>query len=120
MSTSGRKTKKGRTSVRIEPFWLNPATIKGTTAILVGSFVLFAPEISAWLLSLTIGVALIVAGVSDFRFPGRSGVGVRRRRLEGVLSVGAGVFFLVFPSETVRGLAIAGGIYLAARGVSVV
>ena len=119
MSSSGRETKDGRTSVRIEPFWLNPATIKGTTAIVLGSFVLFAPEISARLLSLAIGVALIVAGVSDIRFPGRSGEGVRRRRFEGVLSIGAGVFFLVFPTQTVRVLAIAGGIYLAVRGVSV-
>jgi hypothetical protein len=42
---------------------------------------------------LTIGVALIVAGVSDIRFPGRSGKGARRRRLEGVLSIAGGASF---------------------------
>ena len=119
MSDSGRDPSAKRTSARLEPFWLNPATIKGTIAILAGGFVLFAPAISVRLLNLIIGVALIVAGVSDSWFPGRSPVGGRRRILEGILSVVAGLFFLVFPTETVRALAVIGGIYLAVRGVTV-
>ena len=119
MSDSGRDPSAKRTSARLEPFWLNPATIKGTIAILAGGFVLFAPAISVRLLNLIIGVALIVAGVSDSWFPGRSPVGGRRRILEGILSVVVGLFFLVFPTETVRALAVIGGIYLAVRGVTV-
>jgi len=120
MSDSGRDTNAKRTSARLEPFWLNPATIKGTVAILSGGFVLFAPAISVRLLNLIIGVALIVAGVSDSWFPRRHPVGGRRRILEGILSVVMGLFFLVFPAETVRALAVIGGIYLAVRGVTVV
>jgi uncharacterized hydrophobic protein (TIGR00271 family) len=120
MSDSSRGTSARRTSARLEPFWLNPATIKGTIAILSGGFVLFAPAISVRLLNLIIGVALIVAGVSDSWFPGRSPVGGRRRILEAILSVVVGIFFLVFPTETVRTLAVIGGIYLAVRGVTVV
>ena len=119
MSDSGRDPSAKRTSARLEPFWLNPATIKGSIAILAGGFVLFVPAISVRLLNLIIGVALIVAGVSDSWFPGRSPVGGRRRILEGILSVVAGLFFLVFPTETVRALAVIGGIYLAVRGVTV-
>jgi len=121
MPNSGDDTTNRGLSVRIEPFWLNPATIKGTTAILVGFFVLFAPATSARLLSLLVGVTLIIAGISDLRFSGHSDKGDgRRRTLEGVLAVLGGLFFLLLPNQTVRALAIAGGIYLAVRGVSIV
>ena len=61
-----------RFSSRVEPFWLNPATIKGTVAIVAGLTLLLAPDLSAHLVRLLIGGALVVAGASDLWFKARA------------------------------------------------
>jgi uncharacterized membrane protein HdeD (DUF308 family) len=112
---------RGRLSARIEPFWLNPATIKGSIAIGSGLLVLAAPDVSALLLRATVGIALIASGVSDLWFGLRRGTPGRVRAIvEGVLAASFGVVVIVFPTQTLRGLALFATGYLAIRGLSVI
>ena len=113
---------KAQLSARIEPFWLNPATIKGTVAIIGGLAILGFPAESLPLLRVVLGVALIITGLSDLWFHLRSRkAGNRVRDLaEAVLTVGLGVLFLVFPAKTLRVVMLIAGIYLAVRGLVVI
>ncbi len=56
------KRPKGRFSSRVEPFWLNPATIKGTVAIAGGVLILAFPDSTLEVLRLVVGLTLIVVG----------------------------------------------------------
>lgn len=112
---------RSKMSARVEPFWLNPATIKGTIAIAAGVLLLAAPNLSALLLRLSVGIALLVGGTSDIWF------GIRRKTprrlrsiLEGVLSLGFGALVIVLPTETVRGISILGAVYLVVRGLAAI
>lgn len=117
--TSGAS--KGRLSARVEPFWLNPATIKGSIAIGAGLLVLAAPNVSALLLRMIIGVALIAGGGSDLWFGlRRGGPGRIRGIIEGLLAASFGIFVIVFPTQTLKGLTLFGAGYLAIRGLSVI
>ena len=112
---------KAQLSARVEPFWLNPATIKGTVAIVGGVVILGFPAESLLVLRVVLGVALIVTGLGDlwFHLRGRK-EGNRIRDIgEGVLTVGLGVLFLAFPAETLHVIMRIAGAYLAVRGVIV-
>lgn len=110
-----------RLSSRVEPFWLNPATIKGTIAILGGVAILLVPEVSAFVLRVVVGGALIVSGATDLWFKVRiAGAAKLRVIAEGVVTILAGVALLVYPSETLRIVALIAGIYLVARGFAAV
>ena len=110
-----------RLSSRVEPFWLNPATIKGTLAIVAGLTMLAAPEASTFLLRIVIGGALVISGGSDLWFKAR---GREEGRLRGVaealITIVAGLVFLLWPTNTIRVLALIAAAYLVVRGVSVV
>ena len=102
---------------RTLPYWVNPATVKGTAALLVGLTLLYAPKISEDVLQLLLGLFLIVAGLSDLWFK------IRHRRrtvsggfLESFVVIAAGIGLLVIPHSTLAiiGLVLAG--YLVIRG----
>ncbi|GMQ84865.1 MAG: hypothetical protein BMS9Abin07_0430 [Acidimicrobiia bacterium] len=118
---TGETTSGSRFSVRIEPFWLNPATIKGTLAIAAGLILLSSPNVSAFLLRIVIGGGLVISGGSDLWFKARGkDEGKIRGLLEAVISIGAGVVFLIWPGVSVAILGLIAGIYLLARGVAVI
>lgn len=111
----------GRVSTRIEPFWLNPASIKGTLAIAAGLFILVAPDVSAVLIRLTLGVTLIVVGASDLWFGLRRHVEGRFRQIaEAIVAMGMGVVLLVHPAAELRAVSIIAALYLTIRGFAVV
>ncbi|MEA2010815.1 MAG: DUF308 domain-containing protein, partial [Actinomycetota bacterium] len=123
MSKSERITEaKAKLSARVEPFWLNPATIKGTVAIVGGGAILAFPGEALLILRIVLGVALIITGVADlwFHLRGRTPGNRVRDLVEGLLTVGLGVLFLVFPAQTLRVIMVIIGVYLAIRGVTVV
>lgn len=110
-----------RISSRVEPFWLNPATIKGTLAIVAGLMILVAPQASAFLIRFVIGGALVVSGVSDLWFKARGrDEGKIRGILEAVIGIAAGIVFLVWPGATLEVLALIAAVYFVVRGVSVI
>jgi len=108
-------------SSRVEPFWLNPATIKGTLAILAGLFLLVAPNASLFLIRVVLGGALVIGGGSDLWFKARGREeGKLRGVVEAVTTIAAGVVFLIWPGETIRVLAIIAAVYFVIRGLSVI
>ncbi len=118
------RTEKARAklSARVEPFWLNPATIKGTVAIFGGGAILAFPGEAILILRTVLGIALIVTGAADLWFHLRGRIpGKRVRDLgEGLLTVGLGLLFLIFPGQTLRFIMVVLGVYFAVRGVTVV
>jgi len=120
-SEQGRRL-KSRISGRVEPFWLNPATIKGTIAILGGGLVLTFPDSTLIVLRIVLGIALIVTGATDLWFQFRSQKKGSKPRVivESAVTLAAGVLLLTFPTETIKGLMIIAGIYFSIRGVVVV
>ncbi|MCL1587078.1 MAG: DUF389 domain-containing protein [Actinomycetia bacterium] len=113
---------RSKISGRVEPFWLNPATVKGTIAILGGGLVLTFPASTLEVLRLVLGIALIVGGAGDLWFQLRSHRTASRVRVivESAVTLAAGVLLLLFPSETIKGVMVVAGIYFAIRGVIVV
>lgn len=113
---------KSKLSGRIEPFWLNPATIKGTLAILGGGTILAFPSETLVILRTVLGLTLVVSGASDLWFHLRRREAGHRVRdfVEGVLTVGAGLLFLIFPTETLRVIMTIIGIYFSVRGFTIV
>lgn len=117
---TNRPKVRERLSARIEPFWLNPATVKGAIAILAGGFILAAPDASTFLLRMVVGVSLVVSGASAVWFGVRiKAAAANRSVLEGLVSVVAGAAILVYPSTTIRVLAILAAGYLAVRGLGI-
>lgn len=117
-----KRDHKGRVSSRVEPFWLNPATIKGTVAIVVGALILTFPDSTLDVLRYFLGIALIISALADVWFHLRSPkteswVAVV---VESVVTAGAGVLLLAFPTETVKGVMVIGGLYFAVRGLVVI
>jgi len=118
---TGKAGSESRFSVRVEPFWLNPATIKGTLAIAAGLTLLLAPNLSAFILRVVIGGALVISGGSDLWFKGRGrDEGKIRGVLEAVITIGAGLVFLIWPVATVMILALIAAAYFAVRGLAVI
>ncbi len=111
---------KDRLSSRIEPFWLNPATIKGTVAIVAGLFILAAPNVSAFAIRLVLGIALVASGASSlwFSIRHRTHRGVRSAIEAGIMLI-AGAALLITPAATVKAVVLVGAGYLAVRGVGV-
>ncbi len=111
---------KARLSARVEPFWLNPATIKGTVALVGGGAMLAFPSEATLVLRLVLGIALIITGGTDlwFHLRGQKPGNRVRDLVEGLLTVGVGVLFLVWPGQTLRVIMLITGIYFAARGVT--
>ncbi len=123
MAKAGKVQKaKAQLSARVEPFWLNPATIKGTVAIVGGVAILGFPAESLLVLRIVLGAALIVTGLGDlwFHLRGRKDGNRIRDIGEGLLTVGLGVLFLVFPAKTLHVIMLIAGVYLAVRGVIVI
>ena len=122
MGKSDRAEKtKARISARVEPFWLNPATIKGTVAIAGGGAILAFPGEAIQVLRVVLGVALIITGGADlwFHLRGRQPGNRIRDLVEGLLTIGLGVLFLVWPGQTLKVIMVISGVYLAVRGVAV-
>ncbi|MCH8991882.1 MAG: TIGR00341 family protein [Acidobacteria bacterium] len=118
---TGKARSESRFSVRVEPFWLNPATIKGTLAITAGLTLLLAPDLSAFVLRVVIGGALVISGGSDLWFKARGrDEGKVRGVLEAVITIGAGVVFLIWPEVSVTILALIAGVYFVVRGLAVI
>jgi uncharacterized hydrophobic protein (TIGR00271 family) len=107
------------TSARGDPWWLNPATIKGAVLAFVGLVVLTAPGISIELLRFVLAAALIVSGASDVWF--------RRKKTEagfdrfgiasGVLMVAAGVALGAWPDVVRTVLLAILAAFLAIEGI---
>lgn len=117
--TQHRST-RDRLRGRVEPFWLNPATIKGSIAILAGLLILALPQASALALRLVLGIALVASGASALWFALRGKTPrSTRSTIEAAVSLVAGALIIVWPSETMRGLVLIGSAYLAIRGVAV-
>lgn len=115
------RSPRGPLSVRIEPYWVNPATIKGALAAGVGLIILFAPVVSAVLLRWTVGLALIFSGGSDLWFAIRRDAAGRGRALvEAVLALAFGSMLVLFPAEAIRTLAVLTSVYLVTRGLGIV
>ena len=123
MSKTDRIRKaKAKLTARVEPFWLNPATIKGTVAIGGGASILAFPGEAILILRIVLGVALIITGGADLWFHLRGALPGNRVRdlIEGLLTVGLGVLFLVFPAETLKVIMVIIGVYFGIRGATVV
>ena len=123
MSEHGRRVRaRDRLSARVEPFWLNPATIKGTLAVLAGVTFMAFPEASVRLLRLVVGGALVASGMTDLWFRVRRSPHGQKARaaLEAVITAAAGVVFLAYPIATVRVLIFVAAIYLGVRGAATV
>lgn len=111
---------RDRVSSRIEPFWLNPATVKGTVAIAAGLFILAAPEASAFVIRLVLGIALIISGASGLWFTIRHRTQrSMRSAVEAGIALAGGALLLLMPTETLRVVVLIGAGYLAVRGVGV-
>jgi uncharacterized hydrophobic protein (TIGR00271 family) len=112
---------KGRMSARVEPFWLNPATIKGTVAIVGGGLVLVFPDSTLEVLRYAVGLALIISGLADLWFHLKVPHASSRARIivESAVTVGAGLVLMVYPAETMKTVMIIAGIYFLVRGVTV-
>jgi uncharacterized hydrophobic protein (TIGR00271 family) len=113
---------RAKLSARVEPFWLNPATIKGTVAIVGGGAILAFPGEAILILRVVLGVALIITGGTDLWFHLRRRVPGNRVRdlVEGLLALGLGVLFLAIPGKTLKFIMLVIGVYFAVRGVTVV
>jgi len=112
---------KDKFSARVEPFWLNPATIKGTLAIAGGLAILAFPNGTLLILRLVLGIGLIISGATDLWFLLRRRTTNHRLRdtLEAVLPIVAGLAFLLIPEATIRVITLVAGIYLTVRAVTI-
>jgi len=104
-------------SARVEPFWVNPATIKGTIALLFGLVVLLLPSATLFAFRLIVGGALVFSGASDLWF-GRHSEGKGSKIWEGVLSVLVGLALVVVPNLAYGALVLIVSGYLLVRGVT--
>lgn len=100
----------------------NPATIKGAIAVAAGVAIIALPGLSQTLVELTLGAALVAAGVYDVWF-GLTGRGQQRGSrllalLRGLGGVGVGVLLLLASQETLTVIVFILGFYLLFRGLT--
>lgn len=119
---------EGRVAVRAHPA-LNPATVKGAVAVLLGAATLLLPDLSVTLVNLAVGIGLAVSGGTDiwFALAGRRRVRRRGSRLLALVrGIGSLLFVLVLlvlaaaGVEATLSLALLVGlvgVYLGVRGV---
>jgi uncharacterized hydrophobic protein (TIGR00271 family) len=103
---------------RVEPFWVNPATIKGTIALLFGLFIMLWPEATVTIFRYGLAAALILSGGSDLWFNRRDRTRTRTGVVEGLLSIGIGIALIVFPKASFTTLLVLLAGYLALRGIT--
>lgn len=103
---------------RVEPFWVNPATIKGTISLLFGLFVMLWPEATVQIFRIFLGAALIASGTSDIWFRRRPRAEGKPTIWEGLLSVGAGIALMVWPRAAFFTFLLLLSGYLILRGLS--
>ena len=99
----------------------NPATIKGTIALLGGLVLVVVPQVSLAVVELVAGVGLVASGLFDLWHAltgrGRRRSGSRWLSLgRAVASVGVGLLLLVARQETVALIVLVLGLYLMVRG----
>jgi uncharacterized hydrophobic protein (TIGR00271 family) len=111
---------KARLSARVEPFWMNPATIKGTVAIAGGLSILAFPTGTLTILRFALGIGLLISGAGDLWFYFRYWKTGHRIRgfFEALLPIFGGLAFLLVPEATIHVIALIAGIYLGVRGVT--
>lgn len=112
----GDSAPKSWLSARVEPFWVNPATIKGTVALVFGLVVLLLPSASLAAFRWIAGGALVFSGASDLWF-GRHSERKGSRLSEGLASVAVGVALIFIPDVAYGTLVLVVSGYLILRGV---
>jgi uncharacterized hydrophobic protein (TIGR00271 family) len=107
------------TSAQGDPWWLNPATIKGAALTFVGLAILAAPGISVELLRYILAAGLIVSGASDVWFRRKKTEGGRDRYgiASGLLMIAVGVALLAWPTAIKDTLLAILAVFLAFEGV---
>lgn len=100
----------------------NPATVKGAIAVVAGVTIIALPGLSQTLVELTLGAALVAAGLYDLWF-GLTGRGDQRSSrilalLRGLAAVGVGVLLLLASQETLAVIVFILGFYLVFRGLT--
>ena len=100
----------------------NPATVKGAIALIAGLSIIALPGLSKTLVELTLGAALVAAGLYDTWF-GLTGRGDKRGSrvvalLRGVAGVGVGLLLLLASQETLTVIVFILGFYLLFRGLA--
>lgn len=103
---------------RVEPFWVNPATIKGTIALLFGLFIMLWPDATVTIFRYGLATALILSGGSDLWFNRRDRSRTRTGIVEGLLSIGIGIALIFFPKASFTTLLVLLAGYLALRGIT--
>jgi len=100
----------------------NPATIKGTIAVLCGVALLVVPDLSVTIIELVAGLGLLAAGLYDLwhAVTGRAGSHRGSRWLalgRGLAGVAAGFLLVAARQETVALVLTILGLYLIGRGL---
>jgi uncharacterized hydrophobic protein (TIGR00271 family) len=105
----------------------NPATVKGTIAVLAGVALVVLPDLTLTLVELVLGAALVANGGHDIwvGLTGRSRQGARFARgsgsrllgvLRGLAGIGVGIVVLVAPRASLTTVLALLGVYLVIRG----
>jgi uncharacterized membrane protein HdeD (DUF308 family) len=100
-----------------------PSYVLGGIWLVAAVAALVWPDVTLWALAVTVGLGLIVGGISEVLFAFRYRRELPRWGLwwlDGWLSVGIGVCALVWPEATVVVLAVLLGIRLVLRGAATV
>ena len=96
--------------------WVNPATVRGTVYIVFGLVILSAPQISAFLLGVVIGVAVVFFGATTLWSAVRQKPIQRLQSSIGAVALASGLLFLITPESVSGFFALALAIALSSRG----
>lgn len=100
----------------------NPATVKGTVAVICGLVLIVAPDLSLTIVELVVGLGLVATGLLDVSYAatGRPSHVQRSRWVtlgRGLASLTVGLLLLVARQETLRLVVVVLGVYLVVRGL---
>ncbi len=99
----------------------NPATVKGSIAVLAGLSIVVLPGPTQTLIALTVGAALVTAGLYDLWFGLAARVDPRGSRalalLRGLVGVAIGLLVLFATQQTLSTVVFILGLYLLVRGL---